>query len=281
MIVVAGASGHLGRLVVRALKERVPASEIVAAARHPERVADLGVEVRLADYDRPETLTEALAGADRLLLISGSEVGHRVPQHGAVVEAAEQAGVDRIVYTSAPQADTTTLMVAPEHKATEALIRESGLSFTILRNNWYSENYEPTIRQAAQDGFFIGSAGDGRVASAPRADYAAAAVAVLTSDAHEGRTYELSGDVGWNYADLARDIADATGRAIEYRDLSPEEHRAALLAAGLPEEVAGVVVMLDADARNGLLAAATGDLRKLIGRPTTPMRQTVADVLSA
>lgn len=280
MIVVTGATGQLGKLVVQGLLKTLPVDQVVAAARTPAAATDLGVEVREADYDRPDTLASAFAGAETVLLVSGSEIGKRVPQHAAVVRAAAAAGVRRLVYTSAPQADTSPLVLAPEHKATEEIIRESGLAFTILRNGWYTENYADSIAQAAKTGVLIGSAGDGRVASATRADYAEAAVTVLTGPGHEGRTYELSGDVSWSYRDLAAEIAGATGGEVAYRDLPADEHRAALTAAGLPAPVVELLVSLDADISRGLLAETSGELRKLIGRATTPMPETVRGLLA-
>ncbi|MFF1613634.1 SDR family oxidoreductase [Amycolatopsis sp. NPDC058278] len=281
MIVVTGATGHLGRLVVEGLLEKLPADQVVAAVRTPEKAADLaerGVEVRRADYTEPESLVTAFKDADKVLLVSSSEVGRRVAQHQAVIEAAKQAGVRHLVYTSAPQATTSALVLAPEHKATEELIQASGLTATILRNNWYHENYADTIKQAVQTGSFAGSAGDGRVASATRADYAAAAVAVLTGEGHEGKVYELAGDVAWSNADLAAEIGQATGREISYVDLPADEHAKVLAQAGLPEPVAGFLVALDADIKAGLLAETTDDLRTLIGRPATPIGVTVAEI---
>lgn len=275
MIVVTGASGQLGRLVVGGL----PADQVVAAARTPEKVADLGVEVREADYDRPETLDKAFAGADTVLLISANEPGKRIPQHAAAVDAAKRAGAGRIVYTSAPYADTTDLVLAPEHKATEELIRDTGLPFTFLRNGWYHENYEDTIARAATTGEVVGSAGAGRVASASRADFAAAAVAVLTGGGHENKVYELTGDTAWTFPEFAAEIAAVAGRPVSYRDLSPAEHQAYLEAAGTPPEVAAFVVALDQNIAAGTIAHTPGTLRQLIGRPTTPIATAVAGVL--
>lgn len=282
MIVVTGATGQLGRLVVQGLLERLPGGEIVAAVRSPEKAgwaAERGVVVRKADYDQPDTLSSAFAGADKALLISGSDVGKRVAQHEAVVEAARNAGVAHIVYTSAPRADTSPLVLAPDHKATEECIRASGLPYTFLRNNWYSEGYTQAIEQGAQTGNFVGSAGDGRVASATRADYAAAATEVLTGDGHENKIYELSGDVAWTRAELATEIGKAAGRQVTYTDLSPEEHKAALTAAGLPAPVVELVASIDAGIKQGALSATPGDLKALIGRPTTPIAVTVAEVV--
>lgn len=281
MIVITGATGHLGRLVVEGLKAKLPADQIVAAVRSPEKARDLGVTVRKADYNEPETLAAALEGANKVLLISGNEVGSRVRQHRAVIEAAQKAGVRHFVYTSAPKADTSPLILAPEHKATEEIIRESGLTFTLLRNGWYNENYEQTVQQAAQTGNFIGSAGEGKTASAARADYAAAAVAVLTSEGHENKIYELSGDVAWTPAELATTISDVARKPVTYTDLTPEQHQAALVEAGLPEATAQFVVALDGNTKDGLLADTSGELRELIGRPTTPIAETVAEIVKS
>jgi NAD(P)H dehydrogenase (quinone) len=275
MILVTGASGALGRLVVAGL----PADQVIAGARTPRAVADLGVQVRELDYDRPDTID--LDGVDKLLLISGNAVGRRVDQHGAVVEAAKRAGLAHIVYTSAPHADATELVLAPEHRATEELIRASGIPFTFLRNGWYHENYTETITRAAATGEIVGSAGDGRVASAARADFAAAAVAVLTGGGHENTVHELTGDRAWGFPELAAEIAEVTGRPVAYRDRTPDEHRAHLEAAGTPAEVAGFVVALEQNIAAGLLAHTPGDLRALIGRPTTPIRSAITEALAA
>jgi NAD(P)H dehydrogenase (quinone) len=282
MIVVTGATGRLGRLVVEGLLERVPADRVAVAVRSSEKAADLaakGVEVREADYDRPETLAPALAGADRVLLISGSEVGRRLAQHKAVVDAAVEARVGLLVYTSVLHADTSTLGLAPEHRGTEDLIRASGLQFTLLRNGWYTENYTETARQAAEQGILIGSAGDGRVASATRADFAAATVEVLTGEGHEGKVYELSGDIAWSLSELAAAVSGITGRDVAYRDLTPEEHRRALVGAGLPDALGEMLVDIDRHIAEGALADTPGDLRRLVGRPTTPLADTLAETL--
>ncbi|MFL6052708.1 MAG: SDR family oxidoreductase [Actinoallomurus sp.] len=283
MIIVTGGTGQLGRLVIDGLLEKVPADQVVAAVRSPEKAADLaarGVHVREADYDRPETLRPAFEGGTRLLLISGSEVGRRVPQHAAAVQAAQGAGIAHVVYTSAPHADTSVLGLAAEHKATEEILRETGLTYTLLRNNWYSEMYVTAIGQAVETGAVIGSAGDGRIGSATRADYAAAAVAVLTGAGHDNRIYELAGDVAWTLDDLAAEISRASGKEVVYRNLSPDEHRAALLGAGLPDAVADMLVDVDRGIAAGALADTPGDLKTLIGRPTTPISDTVTAALA-
>ncbi len=286
-IAVTGTSGHLGRLVVQSLLARGAApADVVALARSTTKVADLaeaGVVVREADYDRPETLVPALDGVDVLVLVSGSEVGQRVRQHGAVIDAARSAGTGRVIYTSAPHADTTPLVLAPEHKATEELLAASGLTTTILRNGWYTENYLPDVQRARETGEIANSAGDGRVASASRADYAEAAAVVALADdgAHDGAVYELSGDVAWDFDELARTVTELLGRPVTYRRLSSEEHRELLLAAGLDEPTAGFVVALDGNVRDGLLAETTGDLARLVGRPTTPLAEGLRRTLDA
>ncbi|MFJ4108563.1 SDR family oxidoreductase [Oerskovia enterophila] len=281
MIAVTAATGRLGHLVVDSLLERgVAPEQIVAAVRTPARAADLaerGVVVREADYSRPETLGTALEGVDVVLLVSGSEVGQRVQQHANVVEAARAAGVRHLVYTSAPQATTSALVLAPEHKATEELVAASGLPATILRNGWYTENYVGNVEQARETGVVLGSVGDGRVASASRKDYAEAAAVVLAAAnddaAYEGGVHELSGDVAWDYLFLAATIAEIVGREVVYQDVTPEVHTQVLLDAGLDEGTAGFVVALDGNTRDGLLAATSGELARLIGRPTTPLAE--------
>lgn len=283
MIVVTGATGHLGRLVLEDLLARgAPAGGIVAAVRTPAKAADLaalGVQIREADYDRPETLSAALAGADRLLLISGSEVGQRVPQHRNVVEAAVAAGVGLIGYTSVLNADTTGIGLAAEHRATERLIRESGLPFVLLRNGWYIENYTSNLAPALQHGAILGSAGDGRISAATRADYAAAAAAVIRGEGHEGRVYELGGAPAFTMAELAAEVSAQSGQEIAYRDLPAEEYQAALVAAGLPEPVAAMLVDWDLGVARGDLFTASDDLSRLIGRPTTSLATAVAAAL--
>ncbi len=282
MIVVTGATGQLGRLVVEDLLTRVPAGQIVAAVRTPEKASDLaerGVKVREADYDRPQTLTSAFEGAEKVLLISGSEVGRRVPQHQAVIDAARQAGVSLLAYTSVLHADTSTLPVAPEHRATEEAIKASGLTYSLLRNGWYNENYIPTAQQGAAAGTIIGSARDGRIAAASRADYAAAAAVVLTGDGHADTVYELSGDTAFTMADLAADTAAVTGVPVVYQDLPADAHAKALTEAGVPEEFVQMLVAIDAGTADGQLADTTGELSRLIGRPTTPLRATLAAAL--
>ena len=274
-ILVTGATGHLGRLVIDSLLERgAEPAEIIAGVRDVAKASDLtarGVRTTIVDYDQPSTIDAALDGVDTVLLISGSEVGRRVAQHDAVITAAKNAGVAKLVYTSAPKAPTSGLVLAPEHKATEELITASGLPAVILRNNWYTENYAGDLAQARQTGVVAASVGDGRVASASRRDFADAAAVVLLEDGHIGRAYELGGDVAWDYADLAAAIAEVIGSPVEYRALSSEEHAAALESAGLDAGTVGFVTALDAGIRTGALGDTDGTLSRLIGRPTTPL----------
>lgn len=274
-IVVTGATGHLGRSVVEELLGRgVPAEQVVAGGRALDRVADLadrGVRTVRLDYDDPTSVDAAISEGDTILLISGSEVGHRVHQHRTVVDAAARVGAARLVYTSV-LGGSTPLPLAPDHVATEAMVTESGVPFTLLRHGWYTENYVPGLHQAAQTGEVVGSVGDGRVASAPRADYAAAAAVVLTEPGdHERVTYELSGDHAWTHDELAGVFAELLGRPVAYRDLPPDQHLAVLRQVGLDEGTADFVVALDGAIRDGLLGPTPGDLSRLIGRPTTPL----------
>ncbi|GII64023.1 NAD(P)-dependent oxidoreductase [Sphaerisporangium krabiense] len=285
MIVVTAATGQLGRLVMEGLLATVPADQLVAAVRNPAKAADLaerGVQVREADYDRPETLANVFGAGDRVLLISGPDLGTRVAQHKAVVDAAAAAGVALLAYTSVLQADISPLAVAPDHRATEEYIRASGVPYSFLRNGWYSENYHAAIINGAEHGVIVGSAGDGLIASATRADYAAAAVAVLIGagpgevENHDNTVYELSGDVGWTMRELAVEVGAATPREVVYQNLSPEEYARVLAATGMPEPVAELYAAMDVDISRGALSATPGDLHKLIGHPSTHIRETVA-----
>ena len=278
-IAITGATGQLGRIVVNKLKEKVPADTIVALVRTPEKAADLGVEARETDYDKPETLRPALQGIDALLLISSSEVGKRASQHKNVIAAAKQAGVKWIVYTSLLHADASSLSLAGEHMATEAALRDAGTPYTILRNGWYHENYTGSIPGALAGGAFIGSAGEGKIASASRADFAEAAVVVLTSEGHQGKIYELAGDEAYTLSDLAAEISRQTGKNIPYKNLPEEEYAGALTSFGLPEGLAQAIAGWDVSASEGDLFDDSRQLSKLIGRPTTPLSATVAEIL--
>ncbi|QDE70078.1 NAD(P)-dependent oxidoreductase [Myxococcus xanthus] len=279
MILVTAATGKLGRLVVTGLLEKVPAKDIAVAVRDPSKASDLaakGVQVRQADYSKPETLGPALAGADKVLLISSSEVGQRAVQHQAVVDAAKKAGVRLLAYTSILHADTSGLVLAGEHKATEEAIRASSIPFVFLRNGWYTENYTENLAPALAHGALIGSSGQGRSAAATRADYAAAAVAVLTSTGHENKIYELAGDTAFTAAELAAEVSRQAGTTVVYKDLSQADHAGALIGVGVPAPFAELLADSDAGVARGEMNDSSGDLRRLIGRPTTPLADAVA-----
>lgn len=260
------------------------ASEIVALVRTSGKAADLaelGVQVREADYSRPQTLGAALADVDRLLLISSSEAGQRVVQHTNVIEAAVTAGVSRIVYTSMLDADESTNPLAQEHRDTEHALLVAGLPFTVLRNGWYTENYTAQLGTVLEHGAVVGSARDGRIASAARRDYAAAAAAVLAGEGHENTAYELSGDVAWSLPEYAAEVARQTGREVVYNDLPLADYRALLTGSGMPTDFAEIFADVDDAIARGRLALTTGDLARLVGRPTTPLAETVAEALKA
>jgi NAD(P)H dehydrogenase (quinone) len=282
MIVVTGATGKLGRLVVEGLLKKVPAREVVAAVRNPDKANDLaarGVELRRADYSRPETLATALAGAEKVLLVSGNEVGKRATQHAAVVDAAKRAKVRLLAYTSILHGEASKLALAAEHQATEAAIRASGLPYVLLRNGWYLEDYTENLGPAIERGALVGSADDGRIAAAARADYAEAAVAVLTTLGHEGKAYELAGDRPFTMPELAAELSRQAGKAIVYEDLPPEQYKTVLVGAGVPGPYADLLVDSDLGVARGELDGSSGDLRRLIGRPTTPLADAVAAAL--
>ena len=282
MIVVTGASGQLGRLVIHSLLKRIPASQIVAAVRNPASVADLaqlGVQVRQADYSQPASLSTAFAGAQKLLLISSSEVGQRVAQHAAVITAAKQAGVELLAYTSLLRADSSPLGLAAEHQQTEQLIRNSGLAHVILRNGWYTENYLAAIPAALAHGVLLGSAGEGRIASAARADYAEAAAVVLTTTQPANVIYELAGDEAYTLSQLAAEVSRVSGKSVVYQDLPEADYRAALLGVGLPEGLASLLADSDRGASQDWLFDDSHQLSALIARPTIAWRSLVAEAV--
>lgn len=284
MIVVTGATGQLGRLVIRKLLETVPASQVVAAVRQPARADDLaalGVQVRAADYTRPATLAAAFAGARKLLLISSSEVGQRTAQHRAVIDAAREAGVGLLAYTSLLRAPTSGITLAAEHRETEVLLAASGLPHVVLRNGWYTENYTGSIGAALAHGVVLGAAGAGRIASAARVDYAEAAAAVLLRDGQAGQVYELAGDEAFTLTDYAAEITRQSGRPVAYQDLPEAGFQAALVQAGLPEAFAAVLAQSSAASARGELFDGGRQLSALIGRPTTPLADSVAAALKA
>jgi NAD(P)H dehydrogenase (quinone) len=282
MIVVTGATGQLGRLVIASLLKKTPASGIVAAVRNVEKAKDiaaLGVQVRQADYSQPASWDAALKGADKVLLISSSEIGQRAQQHKAVIDAAKRTGVKLLAYTSVLRADTSILGLAAEHRETEAAIRASGVPFVLLRNGWYTENYAMGIPTALSLGAVYGCAGDGRISGAARADYAEAAAVALTKEGQAGKVYELAGDVGFTLSEFAAEISRQSGKAINYVNLPEAEYKKALLGAGLPEFLAELLANSDTGVSKGALFDEGKQLSKLIGRATTPLAKVVEAAL--
>ena len=277
---VTGATGQLGRIVVEKLKQKVSAESIVALVRTPEKAAGLGVEVRVFDYNKPESLAVALQGIDKLLLISGNEIGQRLPQHTAVIAAAKQAGVKLLVYTSILQADTSSLGLAGEHLATEAALKASGLVYAILRNGWYTENYTGSAKGAVGAGAFIGCAGDGKISSAARVDYAEAAAVVLAGEGHENKIYELAGDEAYTLTELAAEISLQSGKTIPYNNLTETQYADILKSFGLPKALAEMLADSDTGASKGGLFDDSHVLSTLIGRPTTPLAKVLAESLA-
>lgn len=285
MITVTGATGQFGRLAIEQLLARdVPAAGIAAVVRDPERaadLADLGVELRQADYDRPETLPAALRGTETLLFVSSTGPDdQRIVQHRAVVTAAREARVGLVAYTSLVGADVNTLDLARVHRDTEGALAESGLPTVLLRNGWYTENYTVGLADSVARGEIVGAAGDGRVASASRADLAEAAAIVVTSEDQAGRIHELTGDTAWTLPELAAEAARVSGREVAYRDLGGDGYARLLAEAGLPDFVVSLLVDSDVKVSKGALAAVTGDLPALLGRATTPLADSVRAALA-
>ncbi|MEU7304241.1 SDR family oxidoreductase [Streptomyces sp. NPDC007206] len=280
-IVVTGATGHLGRHVVEQLLEKVPAEQITAVVRDKARAADFaarGVKLAVADYNTPETFDGLFAAGDKVLLISGNEFDKgRVGQHQVVIDAAKAADVALLAYTSAPGSLTAAL--ADDHRATEEALLASGLPYSLLRNGWYHENYTENLAPVLEHGAVVQAAGDGRVSSAARADYAAAAVAVLTGEGHGNTTYELGGDEAWSFAEYAAELSRQTGKEIAYTPVSVEALTGILTGAGVPGPLAAILAGVDASIEKGELAITSGDLSRLIGRPTTPLAEAVTAAL--
>jgi NAD(P)H dehydrogenase (quinone) len=283
MIVITGASGQLGRLVIEELLKSVPANQLVAAVRTPEKVDDLaklGVVVRKADYNDLHLLQKAFAGADKVLLISSSEIGQRAQQHANAIEAAKNAGVQLIAYTSILHADTTPLSLGEEHKKTENLLKKAGIPHVLLRNGWYTENYTSGITYALQSGVVMDCAGNGKISSAARADFAAAAAAVLITDNQADKVYELAGDEAFTLNDFAAELSRQSGKTIKYNNVTEAEYATALKNAGLPEVLATLLADSGTGASEGGLFDSSKTLSKLINRPTTSLSEVIKQALN-
>ena len=280
-IAITGSTGQLGRLAIAALKTRVPATDIIALARDPAKAADLGVTVRLADYQKPETLVPALKGVTTLVLISSNDFNDRAGDHARVIAAAKTAGVSRIIYTSILKGDASPLVLAQDHIKTEAMIKASGLPYTLLRNGWYTENYTGSLGGSLAAGAMIGSSGEGRVSAAPRADYAEAIAVVASGKGHEGKAYELAGDIAFTLQEMAAEVSRQTGKTIPYNSLPADVYAGILQGFGLPADFAAVLADSDVKAAAGGLFDDSKTLSRLIGRPTTPMAVTVEAALAA
>lgn len=282
-IVVTGATGNLGRFVIEGLLEKVPAEQITAVVRSEEKGAGFaarGVKLAIADYNTPETFDGLFSAGDKVLLISGNEFDKgRVGQHQVVIDAAKAAGVALLAYTSAPGALKAAL--ADDHRGTEQVLLASGLPYVLLRNGWYNENYSEQLAPVLEHGAVVRAAGEGKVASAARADYAAAAVAVLTGEGHENKTYELSGDVAWNLSEYAAEVSKQSGKDIVYNAVPIDVYMGILTGAGLPEPLAQIMAGVDVSVEKGELAGTPGDLSRLTGRPTTPIADSIAAALKA
>ncbi|WP_318392478.1 SDR family oxidoreductase [Enterobacter sp.] len=282
MFAITGATGQLGHFVIESLLKTVPASQIVAIVRNPAKadaLASLGVVVRQADYTDEAAFTAALAGVEKLLLISSSEVGQRAAQHRNVINAARAAGVKFIAYTSLLHADTSPLGLHAEHVETEKMLADSGIPYALLRNGWYSENYLASAPAALAHGVFIGAAGEGKIASATRADYAAAAARVVSEEGHAGKVYELAGDSAYTLSELAAELAKQSGKNVVYQNLSEADFAAALKGFGLPDGLADMLADSDTGASKGGLFDDSRTLSTLIGRPTTPIAESVKAIL--
>jgi NAD(P)H dehydrogenase (quinone) len=284
MIVITAASGQLGQLVVRELLKSVPANKLVAAVRSPQKVSDLanlGVQVRQIDYTQPHTLATAFADAEKVLLISSSEVGSRIPQHANAIAACKQAGVKLLAYTSILHADNSPLPLAAEHQQTEALLKESGVPHVVLRNGWYTENYTAGIPVALEYGVVMGCAGEGKIALAARADYAAAAAAVLLADEQAGKVYELAGDMAYTLSEFAAELSKQSGKQVIYQNVSQAEYTQALQSAGLPEYLPVLLAESETGASKGGLLDLSKTLSQLIGRPSTPLSESIKAALGS
>ena len=282
MIAITGATGQLGQHVIANLLNTTAANQLVAVVRNPakaEALSQKGIIVRQADYGDEAALTKALQGVDKLLIISSSEVGQRAPQHRNIINAAKAAGVKFIAYTSLLHADKSPLGLHVEHVETENMLANSGIPYALLRNGWYTENYLASVPPALEHGVFIGAAGEGKIASATREDYAAAAARVIAEEGHAGKVYELAGDHGWTLGELAAELAKQSGKKVVYQNLSQADFAAALKSVGLPAGLADMLADSDVGASKGGLFDDSHTLSKLIGRPTTSLAESVKGIL--
>lgn len=278
MIVITGATGQLGRLVIASLLKTIPASNIIAAVRNPDKaknLADLGVQVRYADYSQPQSWDSALAGASKVLLISSNEIGQRFAQHRTVIDAAKRANVKLLAYTSLLHADTSSLGLAAEHLSTEQYLANSNVPFVLLRHGWYTENYTSSLAQSITHGAIYGCAADGKIASASRADYAEADATVLITENQAGKVYELAGDSAYTLPELAAEASQQSGKTINYINLPEQEYQALLVKVGLPEAFAQLIADSDTGASQGGLYDNSKQLSQIIGRATTPLKASV------
>jgi NAD(P)H dehydrogenase (quinone) len=280
-IIITGATGQLGRMIIAdLLAAGVPADEITAVARSKEKAADLvarGVRLHVADYDRPETFAGAFRPEDRVLLISGTDVGRRAAQHAAVIDAAKAAGVAQLAYLGVFGGPKADFLLAGDHRETERMILDSGLPYTFLRNNWYSEMYVGDLPGTVERGAIVTNAPAGsRIATAPRTDDAAAAAVVMNEDGHLNKAYELGGDTAWSFEEFAEEVSRQTGTKVVHTSVTAAERQAILTGAGVPAAFAEILVDVDDAIGRGALASTPGDLSRLIGRPTTPIADSIA-----
>jgi len=283
MILVTGASGQLGRLIVNSLIQRgIAANQIVVAVRSPEKVQDLaeqGIVVRKADYTDTASLTAAMLGVKRVVLVSSSEVGQRAEQHKNIVQAAKAAEIELLAYTSILDAQNSPLTLAAEHVETENMLAASGVPYALLRNGWYSENYTGTVSVAIEHGAVLGSAGEGKYSTAARADYAEAAAVVITSENQADKVYELAGDSAFTLGEYAQAVTKISGKNVVYQNLPEAEYTKVLVEMGLPEGFAAILADSDIGASKGGLFNNSKTLSTLIGRPTTPIKDSIKAAL--
>ncbi|MEC0206436.1 SDR family oxidoreductase [Paenibacillus lautus] len=281
-IIVTGASGQLGGLVLQHLLKKVPASHIVAVVRNLEKasaVVELGIEVRQGDYNDPESLHNAFVAGTKLLFISGSETDDpiRVVQHANVVKAARDVGIKHIAYTSFAFAEDNPFALV--HMATEYAIRTTNIPYTFLRNGGYTEFFvNPSLKANVENGTIITNANKGKVNSVNRSDLALAAATVLTEDGHENKEYNLVSNHPWSFDDLAEILSEVSGKSVVHQSVSFEEEKNILVRAGMPESFAETTAFIYNTIAEGNMERTTDDLKKLIGFQT-PINELVIKAL--